>query len=49
MLAKAPIFCARQNPDYLSIPCESSYYLGEDGNMENKYLAWEPILCRLFY
>ena len=36
-------------PGRCSFVCEPSYYLGKDGNMEMKYLVWEPILRHLLY
>ena len=37
------IYLKETEPGLCSVACESSYYLGKDGNMEKKYLVWEPI------
>ena len=43
------IYLKETEPRLCSVACESLYYLGKDGNMEKKYLVWEPILRHLLY
>ena len=43
------IYLKETEPGLCSVACQSSYYLGKDGNMEKKYLLWEPILRHLLY
>ena len=43
------IYLKETEPRLCSVACQSSYYLGKDGNMEKKYLLWEPILRHLLY
>ena len=41
------IYLEETEPGLYSVACESSYFLGKDGNMEKKYLVWEPTLRHL--
>ena len=43
------IYLKETEPGLSSVACEPSYYLGKDGNMENTYLVWKPILSHLLY
>ena len=52
--AKHRFFCLiihlkETEPRLCSVACESSSYLEKGGNMEKKYLVWEPILRYLLY